>query len=112
LIALAVFVGGRKIPLRPFFRSTGIFILLIAAGLLAYGIHELHELGWVPPIVDPIWNTNSILNEKKGIGAFAKALFGYNGNPSLVEVAAYALYLTVIPLFLRSKAAAPARVSS
>ena len=75
-IAFAIFVGGKKIPLRPFFQWTGYFILLIAAGLLAYGIHELHELGWIPPVIEPVWNINHILNEKEGLGSFLKALFG------------------------------------
>jgi len=39
-----------------------------------------------------------------GIGAFLKALFGYNGNPSLIEVVAYWTYLTVVGwLFVRPK---------
>jgi high-affinity iron transporter len=99
-IASAIFIGGKRIPLQPFFKYTGFFILVIAAGLLAYGIHELQELGWIPTVVYPVWNINSILNEKEGIGAFLKALFGYNGNPSLIEIVAYASYLILIPLYL------------
>lgn len=102
-LALAIFLGGKRIPLRPFFHYTGILILFIAAGLLAYGIHELQEVGWIPTIIYPVWNINHVINEKEGIGAFLKALFGYNGNPSLVEVVAYAVYLVMIPLFLRLK---------
>ena len=82
-------------------------MLLMAAGLLAYGIHELHELGWVPPVIDPVWNTNPFLNEKQGVGSFLKALFGYNGNPSLVEVTAYGVYLVTAATLLRRSAAKP-----
>jgi len=102
-ISVSVFMGARKIALRPFFKYTGYFILLIAAGLLAYGIHELQELGWIPMVVYPVWNINSILNEREGIGVFLKSLFGYNGNPSLIEVAAYASYLILIPLLLAKR---------
>ena len=95
-LSLAIFAGGRKVPLKPLFRTTGILIILIAAGLLAYGIHELGEIGWVPEIVKHVYDINPFLNEKKGLGSFLKALFGYNGNPSLTEVIAYWGYLTVI----------------
>jgi len=78
-----------------------VLLLLIAAGLLAYGIHELQELGWIPMVVYPVWDINPILNEKEGIGAFLKALFGYNGNPSLIEVIAYLSYITGISWALR-----------
>jgi len=100
-VTVLIFIGGRKVPLRPLFRSTGFVLLLMAAGLLAYGIHELHELGWIPPVIDPIWNINHLLNEKEGLGSFLKALFGYNGNPSLVEVLAYGIYLIIVVVLLR-----------
>jgi high-affinity iron transporter len=95
-IVTAIFAGGRKIPLRPLFRWTGVLILVMAAGLLAYGIHELEEAGWIPPVIYPLYNVNGVLNEKEGVGAFLKALFGYNGNPSLVEVIAYWTYLSCV----------------
>lgn len=95
-ITMLIFLGGRRIPLKPLFRWTGILLLLIAAGLLAYGIHELQELGWIPMIRYPVWNINHILNEKEGIGSFLKALFGYNGNPSLIEVIAYVGYIVTV----------------
>lgn len=95
-IVLAVFVGGTKIPMRPLFQYSGVLLLIIAAGLLAYGIHELQEIHIIPAIVYPVWNINHILNEKEGVGLFLKALFGYNGNPSLIEVSCYGLYLAFI----------------
>ncbi|OGW80291.1 MAG: hypothetical protein A3B72_08835 [Omnitrophica bacterium RIFCSPHIGHO2_02_FULL_45_28] len=101
LTATALFLGGRKIPVRTFFKLTGFLILMIAAGLLAYGIHELEELGWIPQVLYPVWNINHILNEKQGVGSFLKALFGYNGNPSLVEVVAYWVYLVWVCAFLK-----------
>ncbi|MBI2093990.1 MAG: FTR1 family protein [Candidatus Omnitrophica bacterium] len=100
-ITAIIFVGGRRVPLKPLFQVTGWLLLFIAAGLLAYGIHELEELGWINPLVSPVWNINPILNEKQGLGSFLKALFGYNGNPSLTEVLAYGLYLFGIRFALR-----------
>jgi len=91
-----LFIGGKRVPIGRFFRITGFFIVLIAAGLLAYGIHELNEIGWIPSGVENIYNINHILNDKKGIGSFLKALFGYNGNPSLTETVGYWTYLSVM----------------
>jgi high-affinity iron transporter len=97
----AIFIGGRKVPLKPLFRYTGFLLILMAAGMLAYGIHELEELGWIPQLVYPVWNINHIVNDKEGIGSFLKALFGYNGNPSLTEVLAYGAYLLFVLRSLR-----------
>jgi len=43
-----------------------------------------------------VWDTNSILNENGVFGSFLKGLFGYNGNPSLLEVLFYFAYLGII----------------
>ncbi len=103
-IVALIFIQGRRIPLKPLFRGTGFLILLMAAGMLAYGIHELEEAGWIPQILYPIYNINHILNEKVGVGSFLKALFGYNGNPSLTEVLAYwGFLLTILFVFLRAE---------
>lgn len=106
LVAL-IFAGGRNVPLKPLFRGTGFLILLMASGLLAYGVHELEEAGWISPVIYPLYNINGFLNEKEGIGSFLKALFGYNGNPSLTEVFSYWTYLGVIlfSFFRRKKTA-------
>lgn len=104
----AIFIGGRKVPLKPLFRYTGFLLILMAAGMLAYGIHELEELGWIPQLVYPVWNINHIVSDKEGIGSFLKALFGYNGNPSLTEVLAYGAYLLFVLWSLRRTKAAAA----
>jgi len=104
MITVAIFLGGRRIPLKPLFRASGFLLLLMAAGLLTTGIHEFQELGWLIEIKKNVWNFNPILNEKTGLGSFLKALFGYNGNPSLLEVIAYGLYfLGVFTLLIRRK---------
>jgi high-affinity iron transporter len=104
VIAALIFIEGRRVPVKLLFRGTGFFILLMAAGMLAYGIHELEEAGWVPQFIYPVYNINHILNEKAGVGSFLKALFGYNGNPSLTEVAAYWTYLlTILFIFFRDE---------
>lgn len=98
-----LFFSGKRIPVRIFFKVMSFLILLIASGLLAYGIHELEELGWIPSIIYPVWDINHILNEKQGFGSFLKALFGYNGNPSLVEVVFYGAYWVVILIALKKR---------
>lgn len=100
-IVSLIFAGGKRIPLKPLFRGTGYLILLIAAGLLAYGVHELNEIGWIPSVIEHVYNINPLLNEKKGVGSLLKALFGYNGNPSLTEIIAYWAYLSMMFLAIR-----------
>ncbi|MGC9347548.1 MAG: FTR1 family iron permease [Anaerolineae bacterium] len=91
-----IFVTGKELNLKAFFRATGILLLLFAAGLVAHGIHELQEARLFPVVIEHVWNLNPVLDENAGLGSFLKALFGYNGNPSLLEVVAYLGYLIII----------------
>ncbi len=96
VLGYLLYRGTARLNLRTFFNVTSVLLLLFAAGLLAHGIHEFHEAGVIPPVIEALWNTNAILDEASPLGSFLKALFGYNGTPSLVEVLAYAGYLLLV----------------
>jgi len=93
LLGYLVFSTTRRLDLRRFFQVTGVLLLLFAAGLVAHGVHEFNEAGWIPAVIEHVWDINPYLNEKSAPGEILKALFGYNGNPSLTEVLAYLAYL-------------------
>ncbi|MCK4452270.1 MAG: hypothetical protein KAX26_16990, partial [Anaerolineae bacterium] len=73
-----------------------VLLILFAAGLVAHGVHELQEARLLPTLVEHMWDINPILDEHNPVGTFLKALFGYNGNPSLLEVIAYGVYFVGI----------------
>jgi high-affinity iron transporter len=94
-IGYSLYKGASRLNLRVFFNVTSLLLIAFAAGLLAHGIHEFHEAGIIPPIVEHVWDVNHILPEKTTLGRFLTAIVGYNANPSLVEVVAYLVYLTL-----------------
>jgi high-affinity iron transporter len=105
VIGLGIYQGSLRISLRSFFRWTSAFLILVAAGMVAYGIHELQEAGLL--LIGPIevWNINPpvlpdgsypLLHENGLIGGLLRAMFGYNGNPSFLEVTSYVLYLLIL----------------
>ncbi len=102
LIAIAlgwlVFAAGKRLDVRSFFRATSVVLILFAAGLAAHGLHELQEAGVIPIVVEHLWDVNHILDENSSIGTFLKALFGYNGNPSLLEVVTYVAYFAIVSI--------------
>ena len=110
LIGFLIFYGVKSINLRTFFKITNIMLIMFAAGLITYGIHEFIEAGIINPIIDEVWNIKHILPESfpdgnpatpeflEIIGALFKALFGYNANPALLEVIIYPVLLVSIGL--------------
>ncbi len=94
VIASLFFMEIRRVQIKRFFQITSLILILFAAGLVAHGIHELQEARLLPIMVEHLYDMNWIINEKGFLGEMLKSLFGYNGNPSLLEVVGYLGYLT------------------
>ena len=102
LLGWGLFASTVRLNVRRFFQVTGFLFILFAAGLVAHGVHEFNEAGLIPSVVEHVWDVNPILDEDSTTGSLLKALFGYNGNPSLTEVLAYLAYFVLIYFSLRS----------
>jgi high-affinity iron transporter len=101
LFGWLLFACTWRLNLRWFFRVTSALLLFFAAGLIAKGVHEFNEIGWVSAVNDPVWDSASILSEQSLLGGVLKTLFGYTSHPSLTAAAAYLVYLGAIVFGLR-----------
>jgi high-affinity iron transporter len=107
-----LFTTSLRLDIRAFFRVTSVLLILFAAGLVAHGVHEFNEVGWIPSIVEHVWDVNPLLDEGSELGQLLKALLGYNGNPSLTEVIAYVGYWAAVLTALWRTRVRAARVTS
>jgi len=105
LLGWTLFATAVRLDLRRFFQVTGILLILFAAGLVAHGVHEFNEAGWIPAVVEHIWDVNAIVDENSVPGQLLKTLFGYNGNPSLTEMITYFAYLVAVTILWRREPA-------
>jgi high-affinity iron transporter len=102
LIGYLVYRGSARLNLKTFFNLTGLFMIVFAAGMLSRGVHELIEAGYVPALIEHVWNVNNFINIDSTAGHFLNSLFGYSSDPSLIEVIVYAGYILIVHwLFLR-----------
>jgi high-affinity iron transporter len=109
VLGYLVYRGGIRLNLRTFFKVTGALILVVAAGLLAGGVHELQEIGWIGGGGATAFDVSGGLSDQAGLGAFLKAMFGYHADPSWLELGVWAAYLAVTAfLFFRPHRAAVA----
>ena len=110
-IGRAVYQGSRRINIKTFFSVTGVLLIFFAAGLLAHGIHEFQEAGLLTLLGSQAWDMNGVLSENGTAGSLLKGILGYNGNPSLLEVVVYPIYLVAaLAFFLKpTSVAAPPR---
>jgi len=97
VMGVGIYQGSLRISIQKFFNWTSVFLVLFAAGMIAYG--EVWNIN--PPLLPD--GSYPLLHDKGAIGGFLKALFGYNGNPSALEVIAYIAYLLIVSLYYLSR---------
>lgn len=102
LVGLALYRGSLHLNLAHFFRLTGLFILLVAAGLLAGSVRALHEAGVWNHAQQVLFNLGDQLPLDSPLGAMFAGVFGYHPAPTVSEAVMYVSYLlTTLLLFFR-----------
>lgn len=101
IVSYLVFVGGKRINIKAFFVTTSILLILFAAGMMTYGVHELQEIGWFGGeahwLQQQVWDTSAILNDETSeLGKFLRALLGYQDKPSSLELIVYFGYYVIL----------------
>lgn len=101
VIGIGIFYGGLKLNLGRFFRITGVFLVLIAAGLVMSSLRTAHEAGWVTIGQQRAFDFSSWLSARSLIGALVTGMFGIPADPRLIEVLGWVLYaIPVLIVFL------------
>jgi high-affinity iron transporter len=99
-IGFAIYWGGVRINLARFFRWTAVFILVVAAGLLAQSVRSLHEAGIWNGLQQVVFDWSQAIPQDSPLGTFLAGILGYHDTPSASEVIVYLAFLIVtLPLF-------------
>jgi high-affinity iron transporter len=107
-----IYRSSIKINLAKFFKYTGVALVVVAAGVLSYGIHEYQELGWLPGPDFFIWDVTSVIAKDSLIGGILGGTIGFDTTTSWLQFLAWAAYLgTILGIYLKPTAAksAPAK---
>jgi high-affinity iron transporter len=107
-LGVALHRGSRRIDLGRFFRWTGVFIVLVAAGLLAGSLRSLHEAGLWNGLQDRAFDLSRVLPVDGVLGTLLSGVFGYADAPTWGEVAVWLAYLLPTLFVFRRFVAAPA----
>ena len=101
-IGWLLYRGAVRINLSTFFRYTGLLLILVAAGVLAYGIHELQEAGLLPGEANLAFDVSATIPADSWYASVARGVLGFRPAMSVLEVLAWAAYVgTTMLLFLR-----------
>ncbi len=107
VMGVLLYRGVVSMNLGVFFRLTGAALIVIAAGVLAYGVHDLQEAGILPGIDNLAWDIDG-WEITSWYGALLKGIFNLGPQMTVLEIAVYLGYLVpTMWLFLRPAAGRP-----
>ncbi|TDQ00659.1 iron uptake transporter permease EfeU [Labedaea rhizosphaerae] len=106
VLAFALYKGALRINLGRFFTITGALLIFVAAGVLAYGLHDLQEGGVLPGLHTLAFDLSGPMPEDSWYGALLKGVFNYSAQTTVLQAIAWIVYIAVVlPLFLRKRKA-------
>ncbi|MFI1676490.1 iron uptake transporter permease EfeU [Streptomyces sp. NPDC020607] len=85
--------GAVRINLAKFFTWTGAMLVVVAAGVLAYGVHDLQEARFVGGLSDKAFDVSATVPPDSWYGTLLKGVFNFQPDPTVLQVVVWLLYL-------------------
>jgi high-affinity iron transporter len=108
VFGVAIYKGGVKINLAKFFTATGLVLVLVAAGLVAFALHTGHEAGWVQFGQDELVDLSWLIKPGTVQSALFTGVLGIQPKPNVVEGIGWLLYLVPMTWFVLRSSKRPA----
>jgi high-affinity iron transporter len=109
VFAYGMYMGALRINLAKFFTWTGAFLVVVAAGILSYGIGALQTVGWVPGLSSRPFDISSWFDWSSWYGQVVQGVFNVTPTPTWLQFIAWVLYLVVVLVVFLRPAKAPAK---
>src|ERR671926_1888997 len=101
VIGSLLYAGAVRINLTTFFTVSGVLLVVVAAGIFKYGIHDFQEAGVLPGLDTLAFDISGVLDPNSWYGAAIAGMFNITAAPTVLEMVAYAAYLVpVLTAFL------------
>jgi high-affinity iron transporter len=112
VLGYLIYRGGVKINLSKFFRVTGVVLVLVGAGLLAFAVHTAHEAGWWNLLLDRAVDLRWLIDPGSVQSALITGMFGIQPEPTWGEALAFLLYAVPMTIYVCRPARPPARTAT
>lgn len=93
--------GVLTINLSKFFKYTGAILIVVAAGVLAYGVHDLQEANILGGIGNRAFDVSATIDPNSWVGTLLKGTINFQPDPTWLQVVVWLAYLLpVMAIFL------------
>ncbi|MEU6768467.1 iron uptake transporter permease EfeU [Streptomyces sp. NPDC046853] len=93
LLGWLFYKGTVRINLAKFFTWTGAMLVVVAAGVLAYGVHDLQEAEFIGGLQNKAFDISATIPPDSWYGTLLKGIFNFQPDPTVVQVTVWLLYL-------------------
>lgn len=108
-LAYLLYRRALSLNLAAFFTVTAVLLAVVIAGILAYSIGELQNVGWIPGRSAVAWDVAASIDASSWWMAIITALTGIAVHMTVIQVTAWAVYLVaVLWILFRVPASTPA----
>jgi high-affinity iron transporter len=105
--------GALRINLAKFFTWTGAALIVVAAGVLAYGVHDLQEAGVLPGLNTLAFDVSGAIPPDSWYGTLLKGTVNFSPVTTVAQAVVWVAYLIPVGfLFFRPARTAPATAPS
>ncbi|MFE2288944.1 iron uptake transporter permease EfeU [Streptomyces sp. NPDC059443] len=118
LLGWLFYRGALKINLSKFFTWTGGMLVVVAAGVLAYGVHDLQEANFLPGLANKAFDISETIPPDSWYGTLLKGTLNFQPDPTVLQLSVWALYLIPVlliflaPSLVKRAKAEPAKVEA
>ncbi|GAB93940.1 iron uptake transporter permease EfeU [Gordonia rhizosphera] len=111
-LTVLLYQGAVRLDFHRFFLYTGIFLIVVAAGILSYGVHALQTVGWLPGLNNTAFDVSAHYDQASWYGTVLAGIFNFRPDPSVLQVVAWVVYVAVVlTVFLRANRRSTASAS-
>ncbi|HEX6917343.1 MAG TPA: iron uptake transporter permease EfeU [Phycicoccus sp.] len=107
VLGYLIYRGALRINLGRFFKWTGVALVIVAAGILSYGIHDLQEAGVLPGLDNLAFDVSGVVDPGTWYAALLKGIFNFTPQTTVLQAVAWVLYVSIV-LYLFLRPARPA----
>jgi len=98
----AFYRGALRLNLRLFFAWTGVFLVVVAGGVLAYGVHDLQEAGILPGLHSLAFDVSAQVPPSSWYATLLKGVFNFTPATTWLQTIAWTLYVVpTLAFFVR-----------